>query len=169
DMGQLTNPSSSNRFKMIYKNRDKNVLLRSGIYPHEVEKIGPGPPPIRTTKGWLLFYHAVGEIDTSINRLYGLSPTIIRSYSINAALLDIHDPTRVLSRTKYPIYIPSNPWELYGNDLYPIDIPSVVFPTGLVVKQGKILLYCGAGDKYMILLSTKLDSLVDFLWNECRL
>ncbi|MFX1286275.1 MAG: hypothetical protein ACFFB5_21760 [Promethearchaeota archaeon] len=153
----------------MYQHRKQTTLLEVGHYLHEKEKIGPGPPPIRTEKGWLLIYHAVGEISPSIARIYGLHPKINRSYSICAALLDLDNPTKVLCRTKDPIYIPSKPWELYGNEIYPVDIPTVVFPTGLIIKNNKVLLYCGAGDKYVILLSFHLDTIIEYLWRECRL
>ncbi|MHA2174806.1 MAG: glycoside hydrolase family 130 protein [Candidatus Hodarchaeales archaeon] len=169
-MNQLLHPTKySSLWDQVKNRRKKTKLLDVGCYPHEKEKIGPGPPPIRTEKGWLLIYHAVGEIDSSIARAYGLSQNINRSYSICAAILDLHDPSKVLCRTKYPIYIPSKPWELYGNDVYPVDIPAVVFPMGSIIKGNKIFLYSGAGDKYIILLSSHLDSLIEYLWSECRL
>jgi len=169
-MEQLLYPSRYHSlWKKVLKRRERTKLLDIGHYPHEKEKIGPGPPPIRTKRGWLLIYHAVGKIDYSIARAFGLSPKIHRSYSICAALLDLYDPTEVLCRTKYPIYIPNKLWELYGNDVFPVDIPAVVFPTGLIAKHNKILLYCGAGDKYVVLLSFHLDSLIEYLWRECRL
>ena len=43
------------------------------------------------------------------------------------------------------------------------------FPVGALVRKGKLLLYAGAGDKYVILLSCNLGGLVDYLWEYCRL
>ena len=167
---QLLNPYKySSQWKRVYERKEKTKLLEFDLYLHEKEAIGQGPPPIRTNKGWLLIYYAIGEISSSISRVYGLLPTIKRSYSICAALLDLSDPTRVLCRTKFPIYIPSEPWELYGNEIYPVDIPAVISPMGLVIKEDKILLYCGTGDKYVVILSSGLNLLLDYLWRECRL
>jgi len=169
-MNQLLHPSNyCSLWDQINNRRKKTKFLEAGCYPHEKEKIGPGPPPIRTEKGWLIIYHAVGEVNSSIARVYGLSQKINRSYSICAAILDLHNPSKVLCRTKYPIYIPSKPWELYGDEVYPVDIPAVVFPMGSIVKDNKIFLYAGAGDKYIVLLSSRLDSLIEYLWSECRL
>ena len=169
-MDQLLQPSKYRLlWDKVYKRRKGTILLEVGHYLHEKEKIGPGPPPFRTEKGWLLIYHAVGEINSSIGRVYGLYPKIDRSYSICAALLDLDNPTKVLCRTKNPIYIPSEPWELYGNEIYPTDIPSVVFPMGLIAANNKMLLYCGAGDKYVVLLSFNLDTFIEYLLRECRL
>ncbi|MHA2362705.1 MAG: glycoside hydrolase family 130 protein [Candidatus Hodarchaeales archaeon] len=168
-LDQLFFPSKHNgSWKKTYERRKNTILLKSGDFRHEKEKIGPSTPPIKTSKGWLCIYHAVGEISTPITQIYNLSRKIPRGYSINAVLLDLKDPTKVLCRTKYPIYIPSHPWELYGNMEYPIDVPAVIFPMGMIVKNNHLMLYCGAGDKYVVILSTNLSSLVNFLWKECK-
>jgi predicted GH43/DUF377 family glycosyl hydrolase len=168
-LAQLLNPSRyMESWKKIHKRRSSNLLLKKGSYPHEVEKICAGAPPIKTERGWLLIYHAVGKIDENICRVYGLSQGIDRGYSICAAILDMQEPTRILCRTRNPIYIPSAPWELYGNEDHPVDVPAVVFPVGAVVWKDKLLLYCGAGDKYVVLLSCSLRSLVEYLWARCR-
>ncbi len=169
-MDQLLDPSKyQKKWKQIYEQREKYLFLKAGQFLHEKERIGPGPQIIKTDKGWLLIYHATGEIDTNICKAYGLTEKIDRGYSISAALLDLDNPRKILCRTRYPIYIPSAPWELYGNERYPVDIPAVVFTTGAIVRKDKLLLYCGAGDKYMILLSCKLNNLVEYLWQYCRL
>ena len=170
DIDQLLNPSRhKGAWEKIYERRSENLLLEAGHLPHEREKVGPGPQIIKTERGWLLIYHAVGEIGEEICRIYGLEGKIERGYSICAALLDLHDPGKVLCRSKRPIYIPSAPYELRGNDQYPVDVPAVVFPMGAIVWQGKLLLYCGAGDKYIILLSCSLANLIEYLWEDCRL
>ena len=92
-----------------------------------------------------------------------------RGYSVSAALLASDDPRRVLRRTRLPIYIPSAPYELNGDDEYPVDVPAVVFPVGALVHDGKLLVYAGAGDKYVELLSCGLTKLVDYLWEHGRL
>jgi len=169
-INQLIDPAKHrDNWKEIYEQRSENLLLRAGLYPHEKKKIGPGPQLIKTDRGWLLIYHAVGEIDINICKTYGLSKKIERGYSICAALLDLDDPRRVICRTQDPIYIPSTPYELYGNKEYPIDVPAVVFPVGAIVLQNKILIYAGAADKYIILLSCKLDNLINYLLEHCRL
>jgi len=167
---QLLNPSKHIKYwEKIRDQKDENLLLEAGQYPHEHEKIGPSTPLIRTDKGWLFIYHAVGEIGLDIGKEYGLEEKIKRGYSICAAILDLDDPQKVLCRTRHPIYIPSTPYELMGNEQYPVDVPAVVFPVGAIVRGNKILIYCGAGDKYIILLSCNLDNLADHLWENCKL
>ncbi len=163
-MEQLLKPAKyKENWHAIYKRRNKNILLKVGNYPHEKEKLGAGSQLISTKRGWLLIYHAVGEIKDNICKPYGLSEKIKRAYSICAALLDRNDPKKVLCRTRNPIYIPSAPYELYGNDQYPVDVPAVVFPVGAIVIKNKLIIYAGAADKYTILLSCNLDNLVDYL------
>jgi len=167
---QLLNPSKyTDAWEKIYQRRRENLLLEAGHLPHEREKIGPGPQIIKTNRGRLLIYHAVGEIKIDICRVYRLHEKIERGYSISAALLDLDDPRKVLCRTQNPVYIPSAPYELKGNEQYPVDVPVVVFPVGAIIWNDKLLLYCGAGDKYIILLSCSLNNLVDYLWEHCRL
>jgi predicted GH43/DUF377 family glycosyl hydrolase len=166
---QLLNPGDyANEWEEIYQHREKNLLLQSGLYPHEREKIGPSTQVIKTDRGWLIIYHAVGEIGEEICRIYGLKEGIKRGYSVCAAIVDLDEPRRVLCRTKRPIYIPSAPYELYGNEEYPVDVPAVVFPVGAVLKGDRLLIYAGAGDKYVILLSCSLQALVNYLWEHCR-
>lgn len=167
---QLLNPSTHrDRWEEIYQHRGENVLMTAGGCSHEQEKIGPGPQLIKTEKGWLLIYHGVGRIDRNVCKAYGLSKEIERGYSICAAVLDLDDPRRVICRTQSPVYIPSNPYELYGSGEYPIDVPAVVFPVGAVLVQDKLAIYAGAGDKYVILLGCKLTRLMDYLFQYCRL
>ncbi|MFQ6617440.1 MAG: hypothetical protein ACE5QV_02020, partial [Fidelibacterota bacterium] len=131
DLDQLLNPSKHRKYwQKIYNRRSRNLLLEAGKYEHEREKIGPGPPAIKTSRGWLLIYHAVGEIDADIYSIYGLKEKIGRGYSVCSALLDLDQLNRVLCRTRYPIYIPSAPYELKGDHQYQVDVPAVVFPTG---------------------------------------
>jgi len=148
----------------IYENKEKFLLLEAGKFPHEREKIGPGPPPIKTGEGWLLIYHAVGSITPEICKEYGLNKGIERGYSVCAALLDAESPQKVICRTRDPIYVPSKPYELWGDQKYPVDVPAVVFPTGAILRNDKLLLYCGAGDKYIILLSCSIRRLIDYLF-----
>ena len=169
-MDQLLNPSKYVKcWKKIYEQRNKNLLLEAGKYSHEKEKIGPSTPVVNTDRGWLLIYHAVGEIDVNVCKEYGLTEPIKRGYSICAAILDLDNPQKVICRTRVPIYIPSKPYELNGNKQYPVDVPAVVFPIGATTRKDKLLIYCGAGDKYSILLSCNLNKLIDYLLEYCRL
>lgn len=168
-MDQLLNPSRyGENWEKIYQQKDENILIEAGMYPHEKEKVGAGVPLIKTERGWLFIYHAVGEINKDICKEYGVEGKIKRAYSVCAAILDLDNPKKVMCRTKNPIYIPSKPYELEGNKQYPVDVPNVVFPTGAVVSDDKLLIYCGAGDKYTILLSCDINKLIDYMFKNCQ-
>lgn len=78
------------------------------------ELIGPGPPPVLTSRGWLLIYHGVA---THLGG--GL-------YQGGAVILDADRPQRVVARTRDNILEPRELYEMVGQ------VPNVVFPSGLI-------------------------------------
>ena len=80
----------------------------------EKRKIGVGPPPIKTERGWLVIYHGVSEE---------------RMYRAGAVLLDLDDPTKVVARTRKPILEPEMEFEKRGV------VPNVVFPEGAIILE----------------------------------
>lgn len=98
-------------------------------------------PPIKTKDGWLLLYHAMDKDDP--NR-----------YKVGALLLDLKDPTKVLYRASRPILEPD---EWYENDWK----PGVVYASGAVVKDGRLFIYYGGGDKH---IAVAYADLKDFLY-----
>jgi len=108
----------------------------------EAMKVGAGPPPIRVPGGWLLIYHGVDRRNI---------------YRTGAAILDSDNPQRVLARSSVPILQPETDIELRG------DIPNVVFPTGAIVRDGRLYLYYGAADTRCCLATCDLDELVSFV------
>lgn len=97
----------------------------------EAERIGAGPPPVETPWGWLLLYHANEFLDWPRNR---------RHYRVGLAVLARDDPSHVIYRHPHPVFEPVAPYETGGT------APNVVFPTGLIVREGKYHLYYGGGD-----------------------
>jgi predicted GH43/DUF377 family glycosyl hydrolase len=122
------------------KGFEKHTLLLEPEYEWEDIKIGSGPPPIKTKKGWLLIYH-------------GVDKNLV--YRAGAAMLDINDPSKVIGRTKKPILEPEDSFERIG------DVKNVVFPTGSCIIDDQLYLYYGAADKVCCVSTVKLDSLVD--------
>jgi predicted GH43/DUF377 family glycosyl hydrolase len=96
----------------------------------DANKVGAGPPPLRTAQGWLLCYHGVR---TTVSGAL---------YRVGLALLDLHDPCLVLARTDEWVFGPLAPYERTG------DVPGVVFPNGWVLDpDGDTLrMYYGAAD-----------------------
>jgi predicted GH43/DUF377 family glycosyl hydrolase len=97
-------------------------------------------PPIKTKDGWLLLYHAMDKDND--NR-----------YKLGAMLLDLKDPSKVIYRAQHPILEPE---EWYENDWK----PGIIYANGAVVKDKKLYVYYGGGDKYIGVASIKLDDLI---------
>jgi predicted GH43/DUF377 family glycosyl hydrolase len=77
---------------------------RAGMW--DSVKIGIAGPPIKTDKGWLLIYHGVSKTGT---------------YRLGAVLLDLKNPSIVLSRTVDTIFEPLEDYEKKGV------VPNAVF------------------------------------------
>ena len=80
-------------------------------------------------------------------------------------LLDKDDPTKILARSKTFALDPKKEYETDG--LY----SGCVFPTGAVVKDGILYIYYGCADKYVAVVTEKLQNVLDFLklpQNKCE-
>ncbi|MCD6238961.1 MAG: glycosidase [Thermotogae bacterium] len=108
----------------------------------ESYKVGPGCPPIKTEKGWLLIYHGVDDD---------------RKYRAGAVLLDLKEPWRVIARTKEPFMIPEKSYEIEG------DVPEVVFPEGAVIIDNDLLIFYGGADKVCCAARMNLNKFVNYL------
>jgi predicted GH43/DUF377 family glycosyl hydrolase len=108
----------------------------------EAAKVGAGPPPIRTKRGWLVIYHGVSKS---------------KVYRAGAAILDLNEPNIILGRSKRPILEPEKEYETSG------DVNNVVFPSGASVIDGKLFLYYGGADRVCCLATAILDSLVNYV------
>ena len=110
-------------------------------------KIGPGPAPLETTEGWLLFYHGVV---TTCNGM---------TYSFGAALLDRDEPWRVRYRTRPYLINPREHYECVG------DVPNVCFPVGLLADSltGRLAIYYGGADTVIALAFAQIDELIAYI------
>jgi predicted GH43/DUF377 family glycosyl hydrolase len=114
-------------------------------YAFEVNYLGAGCPPIETEDGWLLIYHGVCE-------------TIVgKTYHAAAALLDLDQPQKVIARLDYPLFSPTEQWELQGVVDY------VVFPTGTALFGDDLYIYYGAADKHIAVAKVSLQQLLNEL------
>lgn len=96
-----------------------------------------GPPPIRTDKGWLVFYHAHTEQDSY-------------KYKLGAMLLDLNDPEQILCRAVAPVLVPNAQYENHGK-------PGIVYACGAVVQNGRLFVYYGGADKVVCVATAPLD------------
>jgi predicted GH43/DUF377 family glycosyl hydrolase len=126
-------------------------LLIQPEYEWEGGRIGGATPPIKTDRGWLVFYHGVENLSPPIRRV---------CYRLGALMLDLDDPTQVLARTSQFIMEPKAYYERFG--LY---IPNVIFPTGCVVKDELLYLYYGVCDTAIALATVPLDDVIEHIMN----
>lgn len=103
--------------------------------------VGSNGVPIETEHGWLLVNH--GYDDGHI-------------YKFGVAMVDLDDPTQVITRPKTAIFEPEEQWELRG------DVPNVVFSNANPVVEGTVYVYYGGGDHVIGLATCQLDELVQF-------
>lgn len=110
-------------------------------------KIGAGPTPIETKEGWLLVYHGV---------LISCSGFV---YSAGAALLDLDEPWKVISRPEAYLWSPRTLYECVGN------VPNVVFPCAALcdAPTGRLAIYYGCADTSIGLVFARAGELLDFL------
>jgi predicted GH43/DUF377 family glycosyl hydrolase len=87
--------------------------------------MGNGGSPIETPEGWLVITHGVGPM---------------RTYSLGIELLDLEDPTRVISRLDEPILVP-NAHEREGY------VPNVVYSCGALIHQDELIIPYASGDQ----------------------
>ena len=71
---------------------------RTGDYFDSVH-LEMGPPPLKTSRGWLVLYHGVDE---NMN------------YRLGFVFLALADPKKILFRSDKPIFEPRAPYELTG-------------------------------------------------------
>jgi predicted GH43/DUF377 family glycosyl hydrolase len=108
-------------------------------FPWEFVQIGNCGSPIELDAGWLLLTHGVGPV---------------RKYSIGAALLDKHDPSRVLARSREPLLRP-RPSEREGY------VPNVVYTCGAMRHNDQIILPYAVSDTFANFATIKISTLLN--------
>jgi len=107
------------------------------------DHIEVGAPPIRTQYGWLLIYSYIQNY---------LSPPPI--FGIEAVLLDLENPAKIVARTEKPLLVPQSIYETYGR------VPNIIFPSGALVKGDRLSIYYGAADSTCAIATGKLSALI---------
>lgn len=120
---------------------DEYTVMRPA-FTWEASKVGAGPPPIKTDRGWLLIYHGVDK-----NMIY----------RGGAALLDLENPARIIARLPEPIIEPIRLYEIEG------DVPNVVFPEGTALFGEELQVYYGGADKVIAMATVNINQLLDAL------
>jgi predicted GH43/DUF377 family glycosyl hydrolase len=108
------------------------------------DHVEAGAPPIKTKDGWLFIYSYIHNY---------LSPPAV--FGVEAVLLDLNDPRKIIARTDKPLLVPQEKYEKYGK------VPNIVFPTGALVKDGILSIYYGAADNTCAVATCKLNTLLE--------
>lgn len=95
----------------------------------EKDHLEVGTAPLKTKNGWLFFY-------SYIYNYFSPPPT----FGIQAALLDLKNPQKIVGEVKRPFLVPEEEYELYGK------VPNIVFPSGALLRKKILHLYYGAAD-----------------------
>ncbi len=120
---------------------------------NEYDHLEVGAPPVKTKYGWLLIY-------SHIQNYFEHPDHLDRIFGIEAVLLDINDPTKIIGRTKGPILAPEESYELSGY------IANVIFPTGTLLEKDRLSIYYGAADTTTCVAYINLKDLISSMYIE---
>lgn len=109
---------------------DHQCVLKTRRDFWDSERIGASASPIKTAQGWLSIYHGANQD---------------HQYCLGAFLMDLENPSKVMARTKEPIMVPTEEYELSGF------FGNVVFANGHVVNSDgdTLTIYYGASDEFV--------------------
>ncbi len=123
-----------------YRNLDRHVLSVRRTSSDHVEV---GAVPLKTKEGWLVIYSHIQDYSTN-NKIFG----------IEALLLDLKNPAKIIGRTRHPILVPEETYEKYGQ------VASVIFPSGSLIRDKKLWIFYGAADTTSCVAEVKLENLL---------
>ncbi|MBU1078579.1 MAG: glycoside hydrolase family 130 protein [Spirochaetes bacterium] len=129
---------------LIYWGNHQLLWVPYGKNIWEDHKVGPGAPPIKTDKGWLLITHATTATMDG------------QTYRLGCALLDLKEPSRVLGIADQFILSPREPYETTGY------VHNVVFTCGAIPEDdGTVKIYYGGADTCMNVAVARIDELIE--------
>ena len=118
---------------------EEGQKLLSPKYPWELVQIGNCGSPIELDEGWLMLTHGVGAM---------------RKYAIGAVLLDKHDPSKVIGRTKDPILAAAD----QDREGY---VPNVVYTCGALRHGDGLFIPYGVADSSIAFAFVPISGLLD--------
>ena len=126
---------------------DEKIIDKKIYHTVKEEKNGQGPPPIKTSEGWLHLAHGVRNTASGLR------------YVLYMFMTDLKDPSKV-------IYAPGGYFMApFGNE-YIGDVYNVLFANGWVVKEnGDVLIYYCSGDTRVHVAKSNIDLLIDYVKN----
>ena len=123
-----------------YKELPKHIL---DIPRYGDDQVEVGASPIKTSEGWLVIYSHIQKYSKP-GKIFG----------IEAVLLDLNNPQKVLSKTVGPIISPEESYEYYGL------VPNIVFPSGALLVKDELQIFYGGADTISAYASVNLNDLI---------
>ncbi|WP_439483083.1 glycoside hydrolase family 130 protein [Cyclobacterium plantarum] len=117
---------------------DEAMMIQEPAMPWEFFQIGNCGSPLEIKEGWLVLTHGVGAM---------------RQYFIGAILLDLEDPSKVISRLEEPLITP-NEEEREGY------VPNVVYSCGAMIHNGRLIVPYAMSDITSGVASVGLSDLI---------
>ena len=131
---------------------ENKLLLGTEDVPFCNCKIGPGAPPVKTSKGWLTTFHAVKKVN---HELCSWHKGWNKIYYGGIMLLDLDNPGQIVGMCKEPILTPETEYESNGFR------GEVIFPGGMILEDsGEVKIYYGAADTVECLATAHVDDLI---------
>lgn len=129
-----------------YQNLNQHSLLLPRLNTDHVEV---GAVPVKTEEGWVLIYSHIQNYPQPEKRIFG----------IEAALLDLVDPQKIIGRTSEPLLTPNQTYEREGL------VKNVIFPSGAIIVDDDFEIYYGAADTVGAKASLTTNLLLSLLKN----
>jgi beta-1,4-mannooligosaccharide/beta-1,4-mannosyl-N-acetylglucosamine phosphorylase len=133
---------------------NSQLVLGSEEVPYANCKIGPGAPPVRTTRGWLAFIHGVWK--HTDRQLQSWGEDWRKEYVAGLALLDLEQPWKVTAMSRAAVLVAEAEYEVNGFR------GSVIFPGGMILEDsGEVKIYYGAADTVECLATADVGDLLN--------
>ncbi len=138
---QLWDPAWWNEW---YKELDQHLVP---IFHTKDDHLEVGGAPVKTADGWILVFSYIENYFAGDRRIF----------RIDAALLDLANPQKLVGQTLDPLLVPEEQYEIYGM------VPNVIFPSGTLIEEGQFFIYYSACDTSICRASITLNDLLEEL------
>lgn len=129
-------------WKKWYSKLDKHIFIRGDGN----DRIEIGSCPIKTKDGWLIICCRI-QNHSSPNRVF----------AIEAFLLDLKDPKKIIGKTRGALIVPEESYEKNGL------IGNTIFPSGARIVKDDLVIYYGATDTSVAIASVNLEKLLQVM------
>lgn len=112
------------------------------------DQVELGSVPIKTPKGWLVIY-------SHIQHYFG-----DKVFGVEALLLDLKNPRKILGKTKGTFMIPEEHYEKIGY------VSNIIFPSGAKINGKNLEIYYGSADTHSCIGRVNLDRFLESILNK---